>query len=198
MRFRIYFIERENVAVSFEEKLFIINPAGETNCEIRPEKESFVILTEKLEKIPENTIHPFMSNLKMEKERILDYHFDQEISLKFYINTEKSSAFLIKRGKFRIFYADSQYFKYVDSMELVIRDIKKFFVRKLDFAFLPLETQTDRVIDFLVNVKPKYFVPLLPEGNHRIIEDFVKDYKFVHTSVLLYSGNCETFEFNLI
>ncbi len=231
MRFKIYFIEREQVAVSFDGKLFVINPAesvlvggrarsarpptserkssnsgpskqanftGKVDCAISPVRENFVVFTGEVKESSWKVLYPSMHEIEKEEDGILGLHLDEELSVKFYVDAKEDSAFLIKQGKFRIFYANSRYLSSVDSLELAIRDIKKFFVRKLDFAFLPLDVETPKVIDFLSKVKPKYLIPLLPGGNPGVVEDFVKDYQFIHTSVLLYSGNCEIFEFNLI
>jgi len=230
MRFKIYFIEGEQVAVSFDGKLFLINPTsphvhsapeeGSKNffrktddlgvpeqshstrenddCAITPESKNFVVFTGEVKESPWRALYPSMPELEKEEDGILGLHLDEELSVKFYVDAKEDSAFLIRQGKFRIFYANSRYLSNVDSLELAIRDIKKFFVRKLDFAFLPLGGETDKVTDFLSKVKPKYLIPLLPGGNPGVVEDFVKDYQFIHTSVLLYSGNCEIFEFNLI
>ncbi len=230
MRFKIYFIEREQVAVSLDGKLFLINPTsphehgapGEgsknpfrkmddlgvpgqahstrenVDCGITPERENFVVFTGEVRESSWKVLYPSMPELEKEEDGILGLHLDEELSVKFYVDAKEDSAFLIKQGKFRIFYANSRYLSNVDSLELAMKDIKKFFVRKLDFAFLPVDVETPKITDFLSKVKPKYLIPLLPGGNPEIVEDFVKDYQFIHTSVLLYSGNCEIFEFNLI
>ncbi len=125
---------------------------------------------------------------------------NEDLELTLYSLDKKSYSVLIRKGKYRFFYATSQFFQKAGKrIEEVITDLGGYFSRRLDFAILPVtQGENALVVQFLKKIKPRYLAPLLVEGGNRVIEEFLEKFGLNETAVLIYNQLPEVFGFNLI
>ncbi len=191
----------ECVGLEFENNIFLFNPTEDFKCRVKTRgKRIYVFKT-----LPNITLKSFKNSTVFEppdakQEFKLTKTIENGIEISTYPN-KRSYAVLIKRGKFRFLYIDSNYMGNVsnDLIADIVSDLKKFFVRRIDIAYLPIipgeNLSTKRT---LLDLKPRRFAPLLPTNNVNLIEEFARKNIFEKTAILVYDGKCDRFRFNLI
>lgn len=191
----------ECVGLEFENNVFLFNPTENFNCRFRVYKKRIFLF----QTLPNIIIRSYKSAVlftpsQMKKDFKININLEKNLEVSFYPNRE-SFAVLIKRGKFRFLYMDSNYITNVGHQLIsdIVSDLKKFFVRRIDIAYLPLISSNDKILkELLIDLKPKRLAPLLPTNEIFLIEDFVKNNIFEKTAVLIYDRECDRFKFNLI
>ncbi len=191
----------ECVGLEFENNIFLFNPTEDFKCRVKTRgKRIYVFKT-----LPDISLKSFKNStvfepLKGEQKFKLTKTLENGIEVSTYPD-KGSYAVLVKKGKFRFLYMDSNYMGNA-SAELIsdiVSDLKKFFVRKVDIAYLPLNPGENLPLKkFLSDLKPRRFAPLLPTNDVNLIEEFARKNIFEKTAILIYDRKCDKFRFNLI
>ncbi len=191
----------ECVGLEFQNNVFLFNPTENFNCKFKTRgKNVYVFQT-----VPNAQIRLFKDSINF-KPSFGSHSFKvtnelgdgTEVSIYPY---GEQYAVLVKKGKFRFFYMDSNYMFNIKDQLIhdIVADLKKFFVRRIDIAFLPLVPEDNSSLtNLLLDLKPKRFAPLLPTNDPGLIENFVRENIFEKTSILIYTRKCDRFKFNLI